>query len=644
MRTLAVAPRQKRVHQNAIKTATAREFNGGWNVIDNELNLNTSYGVVMDNVSRGLDGSIRVRWGTQFLADAHASAARIINITYYQASIIIVLSDGKIVRMLGDGTKTTYTVAAPGWSTNVEFVSFATFNGDLIICNGIDKPLIANWDPARVPVMTPPIQFLKDLGSGNNQFVPIARYVSACNRFLLMAGDPLYPARVHISEEGTSGTWFGAAGTINATFKDLGASGIPGDQIITGLNNYRDRVVVGFPSAIVLGQLSIYDDANKHIPKFDDVIENIGSHSHRCMVNIGKDMLMLDDNGVPSIARSLLSGSVEPKRVSELIDPAIGRNMGELATADTLLRTHAVYNPTDKQYMCFVPNHTEANVKLTPDPLQVSLNVGALRIRWHAHNLLPGEKITLTGVTAWNTIDITDINGVQMTVVRVINSEYFEVAPTLTPPPNPALDRDGGGSNVIAKRWRTETYGYIYTFVDELKVKAWSRFRGWRWNASCVSEAGAVIFANDKSIFILGNPNNPVYSDAVTATTVKPIDWVYEQPWNDVRDRLRLKHTRYLAMDTVGTAPFTAMQFCDQIYKIEGVLQPNTIMEMVGGSSGGYGEGGQPYGGGRNTSDERLYAWTNHFKIGKLRFQGSSNEPLQIISISLAYQTGDIRR
>ena len=643
MRDFAAVPKQKQVHQNAIKTATAREFNGGWNVIDNELNLDPSYGTILDNVVRGLDGSICVRWGTQFLADAHASAARIINITYFQASVIIVLSDGKIVRMLADGTKTTYTVPAPGWSTNVEFASFATFNGDLIICNGIDKPLIANW--MKTPPMTPPVQFLKDLGTGVNTYTPIARYVCACNRFLLMAGDPLEPNRVHISQEGTSGTWYGDPDPNNATYVDLGASGIPGDQIITGLNTYRDRVVVAFPSAIVLGQLNIFDDTSgDHIPKFDDVIENIGCHSHRTMVNLGKDMLMLDDNGVPSIARSLLSGSVEPKRVSELIDPAVGRNMGELSEADIVLRTHAVYNPTDKQYMLFVPNHSEATVKLTTDPIQVSLNPGALRIRWHAHNMLPGEQVTLTGVTAWNTIDVADINGVKMTVVRIISNDYFEVEPVLTPPPDPNLTRDGGGSNVTAKRWRTETYGYIYTFVDELKVKAWARYRGWRWNASCQSESGAIIFANDKSIFVLGNPNNAVYSDALTATTTKPIEWIYEQPWTDFKDRMRLKHTRYLALDTTGTSKFVAMMFTDGIYKREGILQPNTMMEMVGGSSGGYGGGPQPYGGGRSTADERLYAWTNHMKIGKLRFQGSSTEPLQIISISLAYQTGGIRR
>ena len=119
---------------------------------------------------------------------------------------------------------------------------------------------------------------------------------------------------------------------------------------------------------------------------------------------------------------------------------------------------------------------------------------------------------------------------------------------------------------------------------------------------------------------------------------------MYEQPWTDFKDRTRIKLTRYFSMDTAGTGDFLAMMFIDNIYKIEGVLQPSTQLAMVGGERGGYGQGSQPFGGGRNTSDERLYAWTNKMKIGKLRFQGSSTEPLRIISISLAYQTGDIRR
>ena len=40
--------------------------------------------------------------------------------------------------------------------------------------------------------------------------------------------------------------------------------------------------------------------------------------------------------------------------------------------------------------------------------------------------------------------------------------------------------------------------------------------------------------------------------------------------------------------------------------------------------------GDAPYGGGRRTSDERLYAWTTKFKLLKLRFFGSTTEEVEV--------------
>jgi len=45
---------------------TIRDFSGGWNVIDSELNLTTKYSPIMDNVLRGSDGSVAVRQGLRW--------------------------------------------------------------------------------------------------------------------------------------------------------------------------------------------------------------------------------------------------------------------------------------------------------------------------------------------------------------------------------------------------------------------------------------------------------------------------------------------------------------------------------------------------------------------------------------------------
>lgn len=48
---------------------TIRDFGGGWNVSDSDLNLNSRYQPVSDNVIRGIDGSFSVRQGMSLYAD-----------------------------------------------------------------------------------------------------------------------------------------------------------------------------------------------------------------------------------------------------------------------------------------------------------------------------------------------------------------------------------------------------------------------------------------------------------------------------------------------------------------------------------------------------------------------------------------------
>jgi hypothetical protein len=70
-------------------------------------------------------------------------------------------------------------------------------------------------------------------------------------------------------------------------------------------------------------------------------------------------------------------------------------------------------------------------------------------------------------------------------------------------------------------------------------------------------------------------------------------------------------------------------------------------MTFVGGDAGGYGNvpyGATGYGGGRRTTDERLWAWTTKFKLFKLRFFGSTTKKIKFISVSIAYVHGGIRR
>lgn len=698
------ATRSPRNRKDELRDATVREFGGGWNVVDNDLNLSSRFAVLLDNMSREEDGSMGVRWGTELLADIGTDAGMadgdyIVNTYYFQDAMITVLSDGRIVRTTGAGDSLVVwnaeiaggLVGSPAPWGPTDFASFAVFNGKLIICNGTDKPLIVDfttdgnflgaWQPNTayevndivwvgngngfqrcvVAHTSPdpdwidtnqwedepsPVQYLADESNGSNVNTPVCRYVVAMNKYLVMAGDPLYPDRVHISNQNTSGTWFGDPAPNDATFVDLGKVGVQGEQVITGINRYRDQLVVGFFSASVLGKLGIYtqDDPPLHEPDFNDVIEGFGCHSHRSMVNLGNDLFMLDHQGITSIARSLYSGATEPKRVSELVDPAINANVNRLREADTILGSHGVYNSNDKQYMCFVPNHSEFARDMNTDPFEVLADSRtALWVRIPSHRLLEGDQILLQGVEAWNTVDPALMNDIDHTVTRVINDDIIQIEPDgLQTDANDVLV--GGGESVTyTPRW-TETLGYVYTFVNELKIRAWARYRNWRWRASARTELGTVVFADDTRLFLQGNLNNPLHSDFIGTDDVSPIAFQWEFPWADFDLRVKEKHTRYLQLDTEGTATFTLMMFVDQLYKMDGLLIPNNLMTFVGGDNGGYGNNGQPYGGGRRTADQRLYSWVARGKLMKLRFEGVTDEPLRVIAVSLLYHNGSIRR
>src|SRR5215212_9556751 len=64
-------PQKKR---SFIQVSTVRRFDGGWNVIDNELNLTPRHARIFDNVVRGPDGSVGVRYGYRLWADLHQGA------------------------------------------------------------------------------------------------------------------------------------------------------------------------------------------------------------------------------------------------------------------------------------------------------------------------------------------------------------------------------------------------------------------------------------------------------------------------------------------------------------------------------------------------------------------------------------------
>jgi hypothetical protein len=133
------------------------------------------------------------------------------------------MSNGDVISVLGDGTTTrifdaviaaALAGAPAGWHTTT-FASFAQFNNKLIICNGVDKPLIVS------PNLT--VDYLQDIATSTNINTPICSYVTTCDRYMVMAGDPVHPNSIHISARDTSGTYFGDTAPNDGTFLDVGS-------------------------------------------------------------------------------------------------------------------------------------------------------------------------------------------------------------------------------------------------------------------------------------------------------------------------------------------------------------------------------------------------------------------------------------
>lgn len=264
----------------------------------------------------------------------------------------------------------------------------------------------------------------------------------------------------------------------------------------------------------------------------------------------------------------------------------------------------------------------------------------------------------------------------------------------------PTIDaQSGGGAAVEVQPVDDETIGYIYHYVPKLKINAWSRFRGIKLNAGCTSVEGRTFFFTDNKVMRYGTLDEPVYGDfyndfeanwatntayaigyrardSVTGAVYlcaqahtsassgafsadreahpdywteyegEPIKLTWELPWADFNRRQETKSMRHISVDSAGTAAFTISTFVDNIYrdKSNGQLQPVRMIQFVGGDSGGYGSGDQPYGGGRRTREQFLWEHPIRAKLFKFRVEAYTNKPLRISAISFTYRRGSLTK
>ena len=585
-----------------LKDTTIRDFSGGWNVIDNDLNLSPRFAKRLQNFQRNPDGSLSVRPGTRLFADTSAYIDEILNMWYFNGVLVVCGRNGKLVKvdsvgnvgLIWDSEIAGKLPGSPdGWSVDLSIATAAEFDGELIVCNGVDKPLLVASNHLT--------SFLRDKADLTNANTPIGKYVTAHDNFLVITGIPGNEDRISISNSATSGTWFGDSGPNDGVNVDLGTKVPSGSSSIRGLGRFRDKLIVAFDEALLPGNLGVFNDDGDHIPTFLDAIEEHGSIGHRVIQSLGEDMLFADTVGVPSVRRALFTGEVQPERLSQLIDPEIQLSLSKLGTQDAIEnRTWSLYDSQDYNYMLFIPNAT-------------------------------------------------------------------------------------------GRAEQTETRCFVYKQITSLKVTAWFEWLGWNFTSSTKSSLKRVFHSQDTLIFLQGNERDPIYRDfegdqdtfdddttfsdytgwtpvADESDSGLPISFTWEQPWFDNDRRFNTKESRHINFDVAGKGEFTAKFFIDNIYNDVSdvgesfqdgtpfdddlgwdvdVLDPALSMSFVGrddlGSGAeGFGTGG--FGGGRPTVDERLYAFTTKYKIGKFQIDGETMKELKIVSQTHSYLDGSIRR
>jgi len=594
-------PKQRQIQRgNVLLDATIRDFSGGWNVIDNDLNLSTKFSKILRNMQRANDGSNSVRPGTRLFADLSEHIDEIINVTYFNGVLICVGKNGKLVRVDSSGNVVliwddNFASSLPGspdsWSIT-SFASFAEFNGSLIICNGVNKPLIVDGANS--------VQFLIDPATGSNTNTPIGRYVKTHERYLVIGGDPNDVDLIHISSTDTSGVFLGDDDPNDAVDVSLGSRVPSGSNVITGLGSFRNKLVISFENTILPGTLGVFD-GDDHLPTFDEAIENHGSISHRTLQTIGEDMIFADHVGVSSVSRALFTGSVRPERFSQLIDPEIQKDLGHLQETATLVNnTFSVYDSLENNYMLFLPdedkttgiNETRGFIFKKNETLKIEAWQEYTNWRWSC--------------------------GTRSALKRIFfgrDDQLYVMGNSQDP-----ITKDYEGDQEM---WDDDT--------------TWTDQTGWNPVAD-VNDSGVPIK------FVWELP----WSDADQRFLTKNSRFINFDTSGDQRFTCDMftDNIYYDRTDPGETWQEDNLLWDDDLGWNVPTLDPTLSMAFEGGDAPGFGgdEFGEDFGGGRPTRLEKLVAWTAKYKLQKLRMSGDATKELKFISITLAYQQGSPRR
>ena len=657
-----------------------------------------------------------------YVRDTHLLGGQPIECRYFANYVILWTSSGEILRIDRDKNAQriwshAITAARPlapiAW-TYTDMIAQDIFGSALICSNGRDKPLRIDFQ------QTDWVAPLLD-GVNGDINIPAFDACKAAFRYFTVHDTELLPVEerltsIRITAKDTAVVFTGAINPGDAVDINMSKIIASPEQTVRGFATIKDTILVITPTATTMMKYGIEtpvgDSGVAHDPQPVDTLNGFGSNAPRTIVEIGSDVFMVDFTGVPSAKLSTVSNAVQAERVSNYIETMMSKHIGRLKKETMRLKAFGFYDAKNRAVHYYLPKYDESDVRrLTTDPFyfdsdmgKVEFTKGTLIVRLDDHQLEAGDLVDIAGATAISVIEADKING-RREVVSVLDSDYLLIAigedlPTLPPAVNVA----GGGSAVTFKPVVNGTIGYIYHYVPQLKLYAWSRYKTarpdardmLRFNCGCGTVEGrAFVFTPDGYMMRYGSPDSPIHADwfgmydkaswtsatpytagvriydnvdglvyvcvqdiTTTAATFaearalapnaweeyhgEPIEFAWELPWSDFGARQNTKALRFVHIDANGQAKFNLELFDDNIYKdaASGKLTPARSLQFVPNDVGAYGAGAQVYGAGRRTREQKLWQMPVRFKIIKTRVTGASVQPLSISGMSFLYQRG----
>lgn len=586
---------------------TLRNFGGGLNSVDDEFSMEPKYQVTLNNFRRTPAGGQQIRFGSNWYADVKGVVTgTIMDMAYFNGRIVVVMNTGQIA-LLTSGTPAVVTAiwsasianALPGhpngWGSTFVAVSFVPFKDQLIIHNGVDKPITVS--SAFV------VTYLQDLATGSNVNTPIGKYGCVAQNYHCVAGIVNQPTTIYISAVGTSGVFPGDAAPNDSISIDVGAYSPQGAIAVRGLAGFRSYLIVFFQGQSLLVQLGNYDSNGVHKPQFPDTLPKFGLLGHRCIAPVEHDLIFTGLDGFSDAKRNLFSGAITSDHVSDRIEPLYRSTTGNLTDSQQQNNCFLIHDPLWHDTMLFVPS-------------------GQCFVHTGSENLHYSSWSTYSFPTTWTCACTTFLGR----VFYASGTKIFQHGNAVFAGENYNADK----LNDRDANWAPST---AYTVGQLIRDTVGNQ----SYTCSWAHTSGTVSMQADMA----ADPRRWVLYSGV------PITYEMELPWLSGKDPMKSKQLRFISIGSMGTAEYTVEAYVDGMYKNgDGnvVFGPALSMNFIGGDTHGSGYNDGPMGGGRRGDDPRLWGSPLKFKLLKLRFIGTATKPLQILNTSFLYSRGKYKR